>query len=48
VRQAYQLSEKRACGLIGITWWINRYQRRRDRQEELRIRLRDLAGSRVR
>jgi hypothetical protein len=26
VRQAYQLSENRACGLIGITRWINRYQ----------------------
>jgi putative transposase len=44
VRQSYQLSEKRACGLIGITRWINR----RDAQQELRIRLRDLAGSRVR
>jgi putative transposase len=42
------LSEKRACGLIGITRWINRYQSRRDPQSELRMRLRDLAGSRVR
>jgi len=42
------LSEKRACGLIGITRWINRYQSRGDAQSELRIRLRDLAGSRVR
>ena len=48
VRQSYQLSEKRACGLFGITRWINRYQSRRDPQQELRIRLRDLAGSRVR
>jgi putative transposase len=48
VRQAYQLSEKRACGLIGITRWINRYQSRRDPQVELRMRLRELAGSRVR
>ena len=48
VRQAYQLNENRACGLIGITRWINRYQSRRDPQEELRIRLRDMAGSRVR
>jgi putative transposase len=48
IRQRHQLSEKRACGLIGITRWINRYQSRRDEQSELRIRLRDLAGSRVR
>jgi putative transposase len=48
IRQRHQLSEKRACGLIGITRWINRYQSRRDPQSELRIRLRDLAGSRVR
>ena len=26
IRQEYQLSEKRACGLIGITRWINRYR----------------------
>jgi putative transposase len=42
------VSEKRACGLIGITRWINRYQSRRDNQAELRMRLRELAGSRVR
>jgi len=48
VRQRHQLSEKRACGLIGITRWSNRYQSRRDPQTELRIRLRDLAASRVR
>jgi putative transposase len=48
IRQWHQLSEKRACGLIGITRWINRYQSRRDPQSELRMRLRDLAGNRVR
>jgi putative transposase len=48
VRQKYGLSEKRACGLIGITRWINRYQSRRDDQVDLRLRLRELAGSRVR
>ena len=48
VRQAYQLSERRACGLVGITRWTNRYQSRRDPQAELRMRLRELAGSRVR
>ena len=48
VRQAYQLSEKRACGLMRITRWSNRYQSRRDPQTELRIRLRDLAATRIR
>ena len=48
IRQAYQLSENRACGLIGITRWINRYQSRRDPQTELRMRIRELAGSGVR
>jgi putative transposase len=42
------LSEKRACGLIGITRWINRYRSRRDPQDQLRMRIRELAGSRVR
>jgi len=48
LRQAYQLSEKRACGLMRITRWSNRYQSRRDPQTELRIRLRDLAATRIR
>ncbi len=48
IRLQYELSEKRACGLIGITRWINRYQSRRDSQTELRMRLRELASSRVR
>ena len=48
IRQAYQLNESRACGLVGITRWINRYQSRRDPQDELRQRLRELAGNRPR
>jgi putative transposase len=48
IRQGYQLSENRACGLMGITRWSNRYQSCRDPQNELRMRLRDLAGSRTR
>jgi putative transposase len=48
VRQAYELSEKRACGLMRITRWSNRYQSRRDPQTELRIRLRDLAATWIR
>ena len=42
------MSERRACGLMGITRWINRYQSRRDPQDELRLRLRECAASRVR
>jgi putative transposase len=48
IRQAYKLNELRACGLIGITRWTNRYQSRRDPQTELRVRLRDLASTRLR
>src|SRR3984893_11496248 len=48
VRQAYRLSENRACGLMRITRWSNRYQSRRDPQTELRVRLRDLAATRIR
>ena len=48
MREAYQLSENRACGLMGITRWSNRYSSRKDSQVALRLRLRELAGSRVR
>src|SRR5262249_30729633 len=48
IRQAYQLNELRACGLMRITRWSNRYQSRRDPQTELRVRLRDLASTRIR
>jgi putative transposase len=48
IRQAYKLNELRACGLIQITRWSNRYQSRRDPQTELRVRLRDLASTRIR
>jgi putative transposase len=48
IRQAYQLNELRTWGLIGITRWSNRYQSRRDPQTELRVRLRDLASTRIR
>jgi putative transposase len=48
IRQAYQLNESRACGLVGITRWINQYQSRRDPHDELRQRLRELAGNRPR
>jgi putative transposase len=48
IREAYQLNELRACGLVRITRWSNRYQSRRDPQTELRVRLRDLASTRIR
>jgi putative transposase len=48
IRQAYQLNESRACGLVGITRWSNRYQSRRDPQDALRLRLRELAAVRTR
>ena len=48
IRQAYKLNELRACGLIQITRWSNRYQSRRDPQTGLRVRLRDLAAVRIR
>ncbi len=48
MRQAYGVSEKRACELIGITRWTNRYRSRRDGQADLRMRLRELAGTRTR
>ena len=48
IRQAYVLNESRACGLVGITRWINQYRSRRDPQDELRQRLRELAGNRPR
>jgi putative transposase len=48
VRQAYQVSEKRACGLMLITRWSHRYRSCRDAQDALRLRLRELAGTRTR
>jgi len=42
------LNEARACELVRITRWSNRYQSRRDPQSELRVRLWDLASIRIR
>jgi len=44
---AYQVSERRACHALGLARSSHRYQSTADRQEVLRIRLRDLAHSRV-
>jgi putative transposase len=46
--QAYQASERRAARLVPIPRSTLRYRSRRDPQEGLRMRLRELAASRVR
>ena len=45
---AYQVSERHACRVLGQPRTTQRYQSTRDDRAELRIRLRDLAASRVR
>ena len=45
---AHRMSQRRAAGLIPIERMPLRYEHHRDPQEALRIRLRELAGSRVR
>jgi len=42
------VSQRRAARLIPVARMSLRYQHRRDRQEPPRLRLRELAGSRVR
>jgi len=42
------LSQRRAAGLIPVNRVTLRYEHHRDPQEALRVRLRELAGSRVR
>lgn len=44
---AYEVSERRACQAVGFPRSSHRYQSVRDARTELRIRLRDLAASRV-
>jgi len=48
LRVRYAVSERRACGALGFPRASHRYQSVRDERAELRIRLRDLAASRVR
>ena len=45
---AYEVSERRACRAIGAARSTHRYRSCRNQRAELRIRLRDLAASRVR
>jgi putative transposase len=46
--EAHQLSQRRAAGLIPVNRATLRYEHHRDHQDALRVRLRELAGSRVR
>ena len=46
--EAHQLSQRRASRLIPVDRMTLRYEHHRDPQEALRVRLRELAGSRVR
>jgi putative transposase len=46
--EVHQLSQRRVAGLIPVNRATLRYQHHRDPQEALRVRLRELAGSRVR
>ena len=47
-RAAFGLSERRACGIIGVSRRVNRYASRRPDDGALRVRLRDLASARRR
>jgi HTH-like domain len=46
--EAHQLSQRRVAGLIPVDRATLRYEHHRDSQDALRVRLRELAGSRVR
>lgn len=48
LQAAYGISERKACGAAGFGRASHRYTSRRDPQVELRIRLKDLAETRVR
>jgi len=47
-QQAHDLSQRHAAGLIPVDRATLRYEHRRDPQDALRVRLRELAGGRVR
>jgi putative transposase len=47
VRVCYQVAERRACRALGFARSSFRYKSRRNQRAELRVRLRDLAASRV-
>ena len=47
VRVCYRVAERRACRVLGFARSSFRYKSRRNQRAELRVRLRDLAASRV-
>ena len=47
-REAYQVSERRACRAVGVERSMVRYRSRRPSQQSLRTRLRELASVRLR
>lgn len=47
-QQVYELSQRHAARLIPVPRMTLRYEHHRERHEALRVRLRELAGSRVR
>lgn len=47
VREAYQVSERRACQITGVARPSVTYRRRRPKQEALRLRLHELSKVRV-
>ncbi len=47
LQASYQVSERKACHALSFARSSHRYQSRTDRQDFLRIRLRDLAAVRV-
>lgn len=48
LREAYKISERRACDVVKIGRSSQRYQSRKKAQEGPRMRLKDLAAARVR
>ena len=48
LREQYEISERRSCGLMGLHRSVCRYRSYRDPQEELRARLKELAAARPR
>ena len=47
IQVSYQVSERKACSALGFARSSHRYKSTADRQEFLRVRLRDLAAARV-
>ncbi len=46
-KHCYRISERRACGLVGLARSSHRYQSTKDEQAALRMRLKELAATRV-